>query len=63
MCRYVGCGSLIELDVHLFVVGTRVGVSPMEIFDWVLGWFTLDPVGDDQSAVSAEEAVSTEEDE
>jgi hypothetical protein len=36
-----------EVEVHLFYVGLRVGVSPLQAIDWLAGWFLLDPAGDD----------------
>jgi hypothetical protein len=36
-----------EVDVHLGYVGFRIGLSPIQLIDWLLGWFTLDFARDD----------------
>ena len=33
--------------VHLLVVGVEVGIDPLEIWDFLAGWFLLDPIRDD----------------
>ena len=37
----------VELEVHLLAVGIRVGLAPIEVIDWLGGWFFLDLMGDD----------------
>lgn len=36
-----------ELEAHLGYVGLRIGASPLQAIDWLLGWFLLDAAGDD----------------
>jgi hypothetical protein len=36
-----------ELSANALVVGARAGARPGQAFDFVLGWFTVDFVGDD----------------
>lgn len=38
----------VEIAVHLFVGGVRLGFSPGELLDFALGWFGLDIAGDDR---------------
>ena len=47
---YVDLASALdaELEAHLFYVGLRIGASPVQIVDWLLGWTTLDILGDDR---------------
>src|SRR5262245_6103718 len=40
----------VEAEVHLFYFGFRIGVSPVQLLEWLVGWFTLDPLGDDVNA-------------
>lgn len=37
----------VEVSAYAGVVGVRVGVSPGEILDFLLGWFGIDIAGDD----------------
>ncbi len=36
-----------EAEFHLVWVGLRIGASPIQALDWLLGWTTLDVLGDD----------------
>ena len=36
-----------ELSANALVVGARAGLRPGQMFDFVLGWFTVDFTGDD----------------
>jgi len=38
----------LELEVHVGLVGIRIGVSPMQAIDWLFGWTTFDLFGDDR---------------
>lgn len=48
----LGSGDLLdlELELHVALVGLRAGVSPVQLADWLLGWFTVDVLNDDRSA-------------
>jgi len=39
----------VEVDAHILLVGVRMGISPLQMVDWLLGWFTLDIGNDDYS--------------
>ena len=39
-----------ELAANAAVVGARAGVRPGQVFDFILGWFTVDFTGDDKMA-------------
>lgn len=39
-----------ELGADLAVVGARAGARPGQVFDFILGWFTVDFTGDDKMA-------------
>ncbi len=39
--------SEFNAGVHLLVVGVEVGIDPLEIWDFLAGWFLLDPIRDD----------------
>ncbi|WP_419195406.1 alpha/beta fold hydrolase [Engelhardtia mirabilis] len=37
----------VEAELHLIGVGLRLGLAPIEVLDWIGGWFFLDLQGDD----------------
>jgi len=39
--------DLFEVDIFAGVVGVRLGLRPVEFADFVLGWLTIDVLGDD----------------
>lgn len=39
--------SELNVGVHLLFVGVDVGIDPVEIWDFLAGWFSLDPKRDD----------------
>ncbi|MBI3818937.1 MAG: hypothetical protein HY286_09635 [Planctomycetes bacterium] len=39
-----------EVTIHLGFVGLRIGASPLQAIDWLLGWTTLDILNDDLNA-------------
>lgn len=39
-----------EVTIHLGIVGFRIGASPIQAIDWLLGWTTLDVLNDDLNA-------------
>ena len=39
--------SEFNAGVHLWVVGVEVGIDPLEIWDFLAGWFMLGPIRDD----------------
>ena len=39
--------SEFNAGVHLLLVGVEIGVDPLEIWDFLAGWFLWDPIGDD----------------
>jgi hypothetical protein len=39
-----------EAEIHLGFFGLRFGLSPVQLADWLLGWFTIDFTGDDRNA-------------
>lgn len=41
----------VEGTAHFGLLGVRAGVSPIQVVDFVLGWFGIDLVGDDSIAV------------
>jgi hypothetical protein len=43
----VGSAYDVEAEVFLGIVGIRVAISPTQLFDWFVGWFGFDPLGDD----------------
>ncbi|MEQ8763196.1 MAG: hypothetical protein RL885_04665 [Planctomycetota bacterium] len=42
--------ELLDIELNLFVGigGLRLGLSPLQFGDWVVGWFGWDPAGDDE---------------
>jgi hypothetical protein len=44
----------IDAEFHLGFVGMRLGVSPVQLADWLAGWFAVDYLGDDRSVHFAE---------
>jgi len=44
----VGSAFDVEAEVFLGIVGIRVAISPTQLFDWAVGWFGFDPLGDDE---------------
>ncbi|MBI3818671.1 MAG: hypothetical protein HY286_08280 [Planctomycetes bacterium] len=40
----------ISANVHIGIVGIHAGISPVNVVDWLLGWFTIDIAGDDMNA-------------
>ncbi|MBI3818936.1 MAG: hypothetical protein HY286_09630 [Planctomycetes bacterium] len=42
----------VEAGIHLGIVGLRVGVSPGQLIDFLLGWTTLDIASDDRESRS-----------
>jgi hypothetical protein len=50
-----------EVCAHLIFLGARLGISPGELADFILGWFGVDIAGDDQrGAVPANEINADE---
>jgi len=49
---FIDPGSLLdaEVEAHIIYLGIRIGASPIQIIDWLLGWATLDFLGDDLNA-------------
>jgi len=42
-----GSAADVEVDLHLWLVGARVAVSPVEFVDWMLGFANVDFLHDD----------------
>lgn len=53
-----------DSEIHFFlgVAGVRVGLSPFQLIDFVLGWFGLDPSSDDLAEEEAGEIEANEDD-
>ena len=43
----VGSAYDVEAEVHFVFIGVRAAFSPTQLFDWAVGWFGFDPLGDD----------------
>lgn len=45
-------GSLldVEADVHLWLIGMRIAIAPVQFADWLLGWANIDFLNDDLHA-------------
>jgi hypothetical protein len=46
----VGSALDAEVSIHLGIVGFRIGASPLQVLDWLVGWTTLDVLNDDLNA-------------
>ena len=45
----IDLGSLldVEADLHLWLIGARIAISPVEFADWLVGWGGIDFLHDD----------------
>ncbi len=50
-----------EAEIVLGPVGVRAGINPLEILDFILGFFGLDIAGDDPNPPNAGNSATTEE--
>lgn len=45
---FIDWGSLLDVEAELHAgVGLRIAFSPVQLADWLLGWFGIDLLGDD----------------